>query len=272
MAALGLLLALILAQRTARVVGVAPAHVWNLCVLALFAALIGSRLLLVLVNWRDLLHHPLWLFGLAMIHHPLLAVVGALLGALSAWAYARWQHLPLASTADALAAPVALGLAFEQFGAFLAGSSYGKGTHVPWAVVYTDPLAARWSGVSLGIPLHPVQAYASIAFLTLSILLLVILPVRRQQGDVAGVALMGAGIAIYVTEFWRDWEGRGAVLRGVLDGPQVAAICLVIAGAVLLRERKSARVDRPASAPKSAEQTQRGAAESTTTGKEGEHG
>ena len=61
MAAVGVLLALVLAQRAARVVGLLPAHVWNLCVIGLFAALVGSRLLLVLMNWHDLLRHPLWL-------------------------------------------------------------------------------------------------------------------------------------------------------------------------------------------------------------------
>jgi phosphatidylglycerol:prolipoprotein diacylglycerol transferase len=239
LAAVGVLLALLLAQHTARVVGVVPHQVWNLCVIALFAALVGSRLLLVAVNWRDLQRHPLWMLGLATIHHPLLAAAGVFLGALAAFLYARWQHMPLAATADALAAPLALGLACEQFGALLAGSGYGTDASVRWAVVYTHPLAARWSGTPLGVPLHPVQAYAALAYLTLAILLLVWLPTRRQQGDVAGLALLGTGVALYVTEFWRDPEGRGQLLHGAIDGPQVAAIVLVLAGALLLRERKN---------------------------------
>ena len=186
LAALGVLLALLLAQRTARIVGVDAAQVWNLCVLALFAALLSQRLLLVLANWSDLRRHPSWLLGLGMIHHPLLSVAGALAGAGFALLYARWKRLPLMTTADALAAPVALGLAFEQLGALLAGSGYGTEAAVRWAVTYTDPLAARWSGTPLGIPLHPVQAYAALAFLTLSILLLVGLPARRQEGDAFG--------------------------------------------------------------------------------------
>ena len=242
MAAAGVLLALVVAQRTARTAGISPHHIWNLCVLALFGALVGSRLLLVLMNWRDLLRHPLWLLGLATIHHPLLAAAGALIGAIIAGLYARWQPLPLASTADALAAPVALGLACEQFGALLAGSGFGKGAQVPWAIKYRDPLAFRWSGAPLGIPLHPVQAYAALSFLTLAVLLAVWLPVRRQAGDVAGVGLLGAGIAIYFTEFWRDWEGRGDILRGALDGPQLVAILFVLAGGLVLRSRKPAQI------------------------------
>jgi phosphatidylglycerol:prolipoprotein diacylglycerol transferase len=237
-AALGVLAALFLALRTARMARVDANQVWNLCIVALFTALLGSRLLLVAVNWSALRVHPGWLLGLAMIHHPLLAGAGVLVGGGAALLYGRWQHLPLWSTADALAAPLALGLAFEQLGALLAGSGYGTETTVPWAITCTHPLAARWSGTPLGVALHPVQGYAALAFLTLAVLLLVWLPARRQQGDVAGLALMGYGIAVFITEFWRDPEGRGSLLGGALDGPQAAAMVLVVAGALVLLERK----------------------------------
>lgn len=238
-AAVGVLLALYLAQRTARIAGLNAGRVWNLCVVALFAALVGQRLLLVIINWNELRLHPAWLLTLAMVHHPLLGLAGALMGAGAAALYARWRRLPLASTADALAAPLALGLAFEQLGALLAGSDYGTETAVRWAVTYTNPLTTLWSGTPLGVPLHPVQAYAALGFLTLSILLLVGLPARRQQGDVAGLCLMGMGVVVYITEMWRDTAGRGAMLGGALDGPQAAAIVMVLAGGLVLMERNS---------------------------------
>ncbi|KAA6455872.1 prolipoprotein diacylglyceryl transferase [Acidobacteria bacterium AB60] len=250
MAALGVLFALALAQRNARSAGIAPHQIWNLCVLALFGALVASRLLLIVMNWRDLLRHPLWLLGLATIHHPLLAAAGGLIGVLIAGVYARWQRLSIANTADVLAAPLALAFACEQFGALLAGSGFGKGAQVPWAITYTNPLAYRWSGAPLGIPLHPVQGYTALAFLTLAVLLMVWLPVRRQAGDVAGVGLMGGGVGLYATEFWRDWEGRGEVLRGALDGPQIAAILLVIGGAFALRSRTPRQTEQGTPATK----------------------
>jgi phosphatidylglycerol:prolipoprotein diacylglycerol transferase len=236
-AAVGVLLALFLAQRTARIAGLNTGQVWNLCVVALFAALVGQRLLLVALNWSDLRLHPAWLLTLAMIHHPLLAAAGALAGTGAAVLYARSRRLPLANTADTLAAPVALGLAFEQLGALLAGSGYGTEASVRWAVTYSNPLAARWSGTPLGIPLHPVQGYAALGFLTLSILLLVWLPERRRQRDVAGLWLLGTGVVVFLTELWRDPEGRGMLPGGALDGPQVAAILMVLAGGLVLMER-----------------------------------
>lgn len=238
LAAAGVLSALFLAQRTARMAGVSPAQVWNVCVIALFAALVGSRLVLVAVNWRELLVHPLWMFGLATIHNPWIAGAGILMGGLAALTYMRWQHLRILSTLDVLAAPLIAGLAFEQAGALLAGAGYGTRASVPWAVTYSNPLAQRWSGTPIGVPLHPVQAYAALAYLILAVLLLFRLPRCRQAGDVAGLALMGIGVSVYVTEFWRDPEGRGQVLHGALDVPQVAAIVLVLVGALLLRERQ----------------------------------
>jgi phosphatidylglycerol---prolipoprotein diacylglyceryl transferase len=239
LAALGVLAALILAQRTARTAGANPAQVWNLSVIALFAALIGSRLLLVIANWRDLSRHPSWLFGLGMVHHPLVSAAAALSGTLAALAYARRQHMLIWNTADAVAAPLAVGLAFEQIGALLAGSGYGTATGVHWAVTYNNFLAARWSGTPLGVPLHPVQAYAALADLTIALCLLVWMPMRRQPGDVAGAWLMMSGVAVFITEFWRDLQGRGAIFGGALDGPQVAAIALVLVGGLALRERKA---------------------------------
>jgi phosphatidylglycerol---prolipoprotein diacylglyceryl transferase len=246
MAAAGVLLGLALAQRTARFVGVPAGQVWNLCVVAVCAALACQRLLLVAANWSMLRLHPAWMLGLAMIHHPLLAAAGSLAAlACAAW-YARSHRMPLLDTADALAPPLALGLAFEQLGALLAGSGYGveAGPRLPWAVTYTSPFAALWSGTPLGIPLHPVQAYAALGFLTLSIFLFVVLPARRQRGEIAGIWLLGAGVVLYLTELWRDPEGRGLVLHGALDGPQIAAVLMVLAGGLVLRERVSGAVDR----------------------------
>ena len=238
LAALGVLLALFLGLRTARIAGLDPNQFWNLCIVALFAAVAGSRLLLVAVNFSALRLHPRWLLGLAMIHHPLLAVAGAVFGAVAAALYGRWQRMPLWPTLDALAAPLALGLGMEQVGALMAGSGYGTPTTLPWAVTYFHPITTLWSGTPLGVPVHPVQAYAALAFLVLCLLLCLWLPRQPRQGDVAALALLGFGVAMYITEFWRDPEGRGSVFDGALDGPQAVAVVLVLAGAAILWERK----------------------------------
>lgn len=236
-AALGVLLALGLVLRTARMCSVDPGRVWSLCIWALFSALVAARVLLIAANWTVLRSHPRWLFGLGAIHHPLVAAAGLLAAAAVAAVYARLYRLALRPVADALAAPLALGLAFEQLGELLAGSSFGTEASLPWAVIYTSPLAELWSGAPIGIPVHPVQAYAALAFLALAAILFFLTPPRLRSGDVAGIGLMGVGVAVFTTEFWRDPLGRGSLLGGAIDGPQAAAVLLLLAGALMLAER-----------------------------------
>jgi phosphatidylglycerol---prolipoprotein diacylglyceryl transferase len=242
LAALGVLLALALVQRTARQAGLAASEVWNLCILALCAALAGSRILLIVLNWTIVRTHPAWLLSLGMIHHPLLAVTGAVFALAVIIPYACLRRLPLLQLADALAAPLALGLSVEQIGAFFAGSGYGTATDAHWAVVYSDPLALRWSGTPLFEPLHPVQLYAALAFFLIALALLACMARARRAGDITGAALMATGTAVYLTEFFRDPEGRGAMLHGAVNLPQLASIAAVLAGAFLLREHSSREV------------------------------
>ena len=240
-AALGVLLALGLAQLTAKRIGLDPRHAWNMLVLAVFAALAASRLLLVVMNLSDLRVHPRWLLAVAMVHHPLLAAVGIVSGIIAILLYVRWAKLPLRTVADCLAAPIFLAAAAEQLGALLAGSDYGSKTNAAWAVTYSSPLAARWSGTPLGIPLHPVQVYAAIGALALAVIVYSWLFLPRRSGDIAGIALVGAGALLFVTEIFRDWEGRGILLGGLIDIPQLVGLVLVLLGGMMLLDWRQPR-------------------------------
>jgi len=233
-AALGVLLALGMAQLTARRTGLHPRHAWNMLVLAVFAALVVSRLLLIVMNLSDLRRHPAWLLAIAMVHHPLLSAVGILGGASAVLAYAGWAHLPLAAVADCLAAPVSLGMAAEQFGALLAGSDYGRESSGALSILYSSPLAARWSGTPLGVPLYPVQAYTAIGALLIAAIVSLWMFLPRRTGDIAGVWLVGTGTLLFVTEIFRDWEGRGVLPGGIVDFPQLVGLGMVLCGGLEL--------------------------------------
>jgi phosphatidylglycerol---prolipoprotein diacylglyceryl transferase len=235
--ALGVLVALALLVRTAHIAGLNPNPLWSLSILALFAALVGSRLVLLVVNWTVLRTHPAWLLGLALVHHPLVSAIGAGFAIAAAIPYARAQRLALRPTLDALAAPTALALSCEQLGALLSGSGYGTETNMRWAVVYTDPLAAQWSGAPLFVAVHPVQGYAALAFFVIALGLLFWMPYRGRPGEIAGGALLAIATAIYFTEFFRDPEGRGSFLSGAVDGPQLASVGLLLLGALFLLRR-----------------------------------
>jgi phosphatidylglycerol:prolipoprotein diacylglycerol transferase len=236
-AALGVLLALGAAQWAAVKAGLLARHGWNMVVLAVFAALAVSRLVLIGMNLSELRRHPSWLLAIAMVHHPLLAAAGAVGAGAAVLAYARWARLPLAAVGDCLAAPVALGMAAEQVGALLAGSDFGResaGSTWLLAVTYSSELAARWSGTPLGVALYPVQGYAAMGWGLLAGIVAVWLALGTRRGDAAGLGLVGAGIVLFVTEMFRDWEGRGVVFGGVVDAPQLVGLGLVVAGGLVL--------------------------------------
>ena len=247
-AAIGVLLALWLAQFTARRTGVDPRHAWNMLVLAVFASLAVSRLVLIAMNLSDLRRHPAWLLAIAMVHHPLLAAVGLLGAVVAVLGYGRWAKLPALAIADCLAAPIALGIAAEQVGALLAGSDFGRessAASVFGAVTYSNELAGRWSGTPLGVALYPVQAYAAAGALVLAMVAFgwLLLPRgTRKDGDAAGVWLIGAGILLCFTEAFRDWEGRGVVLGGIADIPQLVGLGLVVLGGFVLWEWRGRRL------------------------------
>jgi len=236
-AAIGILLALWLAQATAIRSGIEPRHAWNMLVLAVFASLAVSRLVLILMNLADLRKHPAWLLAVAMVHHPLLAAVGIAGGAAAMLIYVRWAALPILAAVDCLAAPVTLGAAAEQIGALMAGSDFGResaSTSLVGAITYSSDLAARWSGTPLGIQLYPVQAYASVGAILLTGILTCWLILPHRRGDVTGAWLIGSGVLLFVTEMFRDWEGRGALLSGIVDIPQLVGLGMVLLGGVAL--------------------------------------
>jgi phosphatidylglycerol:prolipoprotein diacylglycerol transferase len=241
-AAVGVLLALWVVQSTTRRAGLDPRHGWNMLVLAIFAALVVSRLMLIVLNLSDLRRHPAWLLAIAMVHHPLLTGLGAV-GALGAIvAYARWFKLALPAVADCLASPVALGVAAEQAGALLAGSDFGReSASSSWlgSVTYSSAVAGRWSGTPLGVALYPVQAYAAIGALILAGITFCWLFLERREGDAGGVWLVGSGTLLFVTEGFRDWEGRGELFGGALDIPQLVGLGLVLLGGAMLLDWRS---------------------------------
>lgn len=237
LAALGVVLALALLHRTARQSGLAPSELWNLSLISLCAALVGARILLFALRLVVFRVNPAALVSVLVVHALLYAALVALIACLATALLARARRLPLASVADALAAPVALALSVEQLGALFSGAGYGSRTTVPWAVSYSSSLAQHWSGVPLFVPVHPVQLYSALAFFVIALCLLAWASHTPRPGDLTGIFLLAAGTAVYLTEFFRNPAGRLPMFGGALTAPQLVAVAVVLAGAFILRER-----------------------------------
>ena len=137
MLAVAFLSAIFVAGREAQRLGIPQAQFYDLCFYIIVAALVGSRLLYVFVELRTFLSHPLKLFAL---WEGGLDFQGGDFWPLS-WPLFTSAAAggPGAPTLDALALGAPLGQFFGRIGCFMAGCCYGTPSHVPWAVVFTDP-------------------------------------------------------------------------------------------------------------------------------------
>jgi len=237
-AAIALIAALAMAAHTARRLALDPNKIWNLSIIGIFTALLGSRLLLVLFHLRDFASHPIWMLGLVTIRSRGIFYGGVALAICACLGYIFANRLPLRRTLDCLAPAAALGLAITNLGALAAGSNYGMPTDKPWGVVYKHGLAALWSGTPLGIRLHPVQLYEALILFSLLGLLLFWLPRRAHDGDQAGTFLFVYGLALYFLDFYRG--NRSFVFHEAFTVTQIIAIGSVLAGAALWIRRKPA--------------------------------
>ncbi|HUR19651.1 MAG TPA: prolipoprotein diacylglyceryl transferase family protein, partial [Vicinamibacterales bacterium] len=142
---------------------------------------------------------------------------------------------------------IALGHVVGRFGCLLAGCCYGRPTDVPWAITFTDPLAAQNVGTPLGIPLHPTQMYDAGAEL---IILAVLLFTERKGKPFAGrtfwLYLLLYGISRFIIEFYRGDPNRDTVMAG-LSTSQFVSLLLVPGSLLML-----AYVRRRGQAPKAA--------------------
>jgi phosphatidylglycerol:prolipoprotein diacylglycerol transferase len=229
--ALGLMLALLLAVRTSRLLALDADRVWNLCFLAVFSFIVGGRVVLFLTHWRDYAGHPSYLLVVS-IHSPAL-VIGSTVIALAACAISLRVHpLPILRTLDALAAPIALGYAFACIGAFASGAEYGTPASVPWAVRFHSRYALMWNGTPQDVPLHPVQLYQAAFELLLCGFVLWLLTKNHRTGEICGAWLFLGGIGTFLLEFFRGDRGME-----FLDATQVVALLMIVLGSILWIDR-----------------------------------
>ena len=207
----GFFLALVLAQRLGRRDNIAPESMSDLAITLLLAGILGAKLLMIIVDLFSgvpfaRILDPGYLRAGGAIHGGVIAGTAAFF-----WRVKRLR-MPLAATLDALAPAVALGQAIGRLGCFSAGCCYGTECHLPWSVTFTNPDAAWLSGTPLGIALHPVQLYSSLASASILGLLLLVGLRRRFTGQVMALYFILEGAARIIVEMWRGDLDRGFLL------------------------------------------------------------
>ncbi len=233
MAATGLLVALSLVVKAARREGIDPDRAWNLGILAILSSMVGSKLLMIINDWSYYSQHPAELFSMATLQAYGVFFGGLIVAVAACLFYIRLNHMPMLKTCDVFAPGIAIGHAIGRLGCFAAGCCYGKPTSLPWAVTFTNPLAAQLVGTPLGVPLQPTQIYEFLVELANFAFLWWLLKHKRFEGQVIGAYMFVYGFARFFLEFLRDDPDRGTAFGGALSVVQVIAIGFVIAGGLM---------------------------------------
>ena len=149
------LLGLRLAMSRAKSRGLDPNRTLDLGIAIIISALVGAKLLLLLVDFDRFRQNPAELFSIVRSGG---VFYGGLIAAVSVAFWYMWRHkMPLWTTCDVFAPGIALGHAVGRLGCLMAGCCYGRETTVPWAITFTNPAANTNVGTPLGVALHPTQ-------------------------------------------------------------------------------------------------------------------
>jgi phosphatidylglycerol:prolipoprotein diacylglycerol transferase len=204
------LLGLRLAMWRAKRWGLDSSRVLDLGIYIIIAALVGAKLLLLVVDFDQFRRSPAELLSLARSGGVFYG--GLILAVLVAFWYIARHRMPFWRTCDVFAPAIALGHVTGRLGCLAAGCCYGRPADVPWAITFTNPLANANVGTPLGIPLHPTQLYEAGAELLILVLLLA--TERRGRpfpGRTFWAYMFLYAVSRYVIEMYRG-DPRGVVL------------------------------------------------------------
>ena len=225
--ATGFFAGLIVTMGIAKSEGITPHQVLDMGLLIILSAIIGSRLLYVLMNISYYLQNPLdmlkiWQGGLTFSGGIIFAVLVMFL-------YIRRQHLSFLRIGDLWAPAAAIGQGIGRIGCFMAGCCYGGPTDLIWGVVFTHPESLA----PLNISLHPTQIYSSLSGFIIFLILLGLNSKKEFKGQVFLWFLILHSTARLLLERFRG-DDRGILLNSSMSITQLVTILILIASVAIL--------------------------------------
>ena len=236
---LGFLVGVWMASRLGRKAGLDSEAVLNLGIYVALSALLGAKLLMILLDLGYYSRNPGEIFTLATFRAGGIFYGGLIAALIAAAVYTRRKRLPGLLTADVFAPAIALGHAIGRLGCFAAGCCWGQKSSLPWAVTFTNPLSNQLFGTPLGIPLHPTQLYEAFSEAIIFLILYWRFHRPHRPGAVIGLYLALYSSVRFLVEFVRAHDEVNP-FYGPLVAEQWLALALVAGGVWLLRKRPGA--------------------------------
>jgi phosphatidylglycerol---prolipoprotein diacylglyceryl transferase len=223
-------------------------RILDLGIYIIIAALVGSKALMIVVDFEYFRQNPTDVLTLARSGGVFYG--GLIVAFLVAVWYVRRHGLPVWPVGDAFAPGIALGHAVGRMGCLMAGCCFGSPTELPWGITFTDPYAAANVGTPLHVPLHPTQFYEAAAELGIfAVLLASERSGRYFAGRTFWLYILLYGVARFVIEFFRG-DPRGMLL-GLSTSQFISLLIVPLAVVMLVRlSRRPAEVPAPSTRPR----------------------
>src|SRR5687768_14695904 len=224
------LLGLQFALVRARARGLDPSRVMDLGIWIIISALVGAKLLLVIVD-RDKFSFSA--SGVMDLVRSAGVFYGGLIAAVvvALW-YLRRHRMPMWTVTDVFAPGIALGHVIGRLGCLFAGCCFGRPTSVPWAITFHNEYAEQNVGTPLNVPLHPTQLYeAGAELLILALLLATERKGRPFAGRTFWLYMLLYGITRFIIEMYRG-DPRGEIFG--MSTSQFVSVLLVPISLVML--------------------------------------
>jgi len=217
MLALAFLLIIQLVSKKAEKSNISPQIILDVSLIILISSVAGARIAFVLKNF---VYYKDNLPEIILFNRGGLFFFGGLITAIiTAAIYLKAKKIFIWKMADIFALYIPLGQALGRIGCFLNGCCYGKESTLPWAFLLPNQLCLA----------HPTQIYSSLGGVILFIILSLLYPKKKFDGEIFISYLFLYSIFRFSIEFFR---GDHPVFAYYLTGSQWVCLGIFISSII----------------------------------------
>jgi len=226
MLAIGVISAVVLAEKRAKKQGLSADMVFNLGIMCVVAGIIGAKLL-YFITIIPQFAEDFWGTLKNNLTDGFVVYGGVILGVLVGLFYCKKKKVRFLQYFDIAVVSIALGQGFGRIGCFLAGCCYGVETECSIGVHFPEGAYAP-----TGVALVPTQLISAIADFLLVALLIFLAKKIKTAGKVGAIYIILYGIGRFVIEIWRV---EPKAFDTIFSTSQFIALILIPFGLILLK-------------------------------------
>jgi len=222
MVAIGVICAVLLASKRAKVRNLCANFLYSLCIVSLVFGFIGARLLYLLVNLDSFISNPVQvLTGSGFVVYG-----GIIVGVLAAAVFCKLKNVRFLPYFDLVAPSIAIAQGFGRIGCLLAGCCYGRESNSIISMVFHNSSIAPND-----VNLVTTQVISSIGNFMIAFALLVYSRKERADGKIGAMYLILYSSGRFVIEYFRS-DYRGSI--GAISTSQFISIFILIIGIAMV--------------------------------------